>query len=81
VEWFRDEDGTRVGLNRPANPNKRPFAGNFYSATLGLNYTPMRNLVIRPEVRYDVQGAGFPAFDDGTKKNQFTSGLDVILAF
>lgn len=81
LEWFRDEDGTRVGLNRPANPNKRPFAGNFYSATLGLNYAPVRNVIIRPEVRYDAQGGGFPAFDDGAKKNQFTCGLDVIVVF
>jgi hypothetical protein len=41
----------------------------------------MRNVVIRPEVRYDAQGAGRPAFDDGAKKNQLTSGVDVIVAF
>ncbi len=81
VEWFRDEDGTRVGLNRPSNPNKRPFASNFVSTTFGLNYTPVRNLLIRPEVRYDAQGSGFPAFSDGRKKNQFTLGLDALLAF
>ena len=39
-EWFRDEDGTRVGLNRPSNPNNVPFVGNFYSVSAGLNWLP-----------------------------------------
>ena len=30
-EWFRDEDGTRVGLNRPSNLNNVPYMGDFYS--------------------------------------------------
>lgn len=81
LEWFRDEDGTRVGLNRPNNPNKRPFASHFFSGTIGLNYAPVRNVILRPEARYDVQGGGRPAFDDGAKKNQFTLGIDVIVAF
>ncbi|MGL4551851.1 MAG: outer membrane beta-barrel protein [Gemmataceae bacterium] len=80
-EWFRDEDGTRVGLNRVQNPNTRPFAGNFYSTTIGVNYTPVGNVIIRPELRYDTQGDGRPAFNDGTKKNQFMAGLDVIVVF
>ncbi|MBL9122010.1 MAG: outer membrane beta-barrel protein, partial [Planctomycetaceae bacterium] len=50
-EWFRDEDGTRVGLNRPANPNNPPFPGSFYSGSVGFNWTPQPNLTIRPEIR------------------------------
>ena len=52
-EWFRDEDGTRVGLNRPSNPNKPPFVGNFFSLTAGLNWTPSTNFTLRPEIRAD----------------------------
>lgn len=81
LEWFRDEGGTRVGLNRLGNPNKRPFDGNFVSVTTGLNYSPVRNLIIRPEVRYDVQDGGFPAFNDGRSTNMFTTGLSVLMAF
>jgi hypothetical protein len=80
-EWFRDDDGVRVGLNRPSNPNKPPFVGNFYSLTLGANWTPMPNLMIRPEVRYDwFDGTGVP-YDDGNKDSQFTLGMDAILRF
>lgn len=80
-EWFRDEEGTRVGLNRPSNPNKPPFPGSFYSATLGLNWSPLCNLMIRPEARWDwFDGQGRP-YNDGRRDSQFLLGLDVILLF
>ena len=44
-EWFRDEDGTRVGLNRASNPNNPPYAGDFYSLSLGLNWKPRTNFI------------------------------------
>ena len=80
-EWFRDEDGTRVGLNRPSNPNSPPFIGNFYSFSFGVNYAPTDNLIFRPELRADwFDGAPvFQPFEDGTDDNQFMLGLDVIL--
>lgn len=81
LEWFRDDDGTRVGLNRPANPNKPPLAGNYYAATLGLNWTPHPNLRLRPEVRWDWFDGGARPFDDGNRRNQFLAGLDVLLQF
>ena len=37
VEWFRDEDGTRVGLNRLTNTNDPPYGRNFYSFSAGVN--------------------------------------------
>ncbi|MEK6239354.1 MAG: porin, partial [Planctomycetales bacterium] len=75
-EWFRDEDGTRVGLNRARNPNVPPFAGDFYSVSLGLNWTPACNFTLRPEVRadwYDGDAGALP-FDDGTDDSQFLIG-------
>ena len=81
VEWFRDEEGTRVGLNRRGNPNKPPLPGNYVSLTAGPNYSPSPNLVIRPELRYDIyQGSARP-FDDGKKAQQFMLGIDVIVKF
>jgi hypothetical protein len=82
-EWFRDEDGTRVGLNRPSNPNKVPFVGNFYSVTAGLNWTPNDNLIVRPEIRYDwFDGDQVrQPYNDGTDSSQVLLGIDAILVF
>ena len=57
------------------------FAGDFYGATAGLKWTPCPNLTVRPEIRWDwYDGVGMP-FDDGTKDDQFTAGVDAILVF
>jgi hypothetical protein len=83
VEWFRDEEGTRVGLNRASNPNNPPFPGNFSSLSFGLNWSPTRNVTLRPEVRADWYGgnATRQPFDDGTKDTQLMIGLDAILLY
>jgi hypothetical protein len=82
-EWFRDEDGTQVGLkNRPANPNNPPLPGNYFSLTTGLNYTPRPNFVLRPEIRWDFTSDTLrPAFSDGRKNNQLLLGCDLIWLF
>jgi hypothetical protein len=81
MEWFRDDDGVRIGLNRPSNPNKPPFVGSLYSLSGGFNWTPGNALVIRPEVRWDwFEGAGLP-FEDGADDSQFVIGADAIWSF
>jgi hypothetical protein len=83
LEWFRDEDGTRVGLNRPSNPNDVPFVGNFYSLTAGVNWTPTDNLIVRPEIRadwFDGDQARQP-YNDGNDDSQLLLGVDAILVF
>jgi hypothetical protein len=82
-EWFRDDDGVRVTGLRPDNPvsaaNGGSFVGNFYEATLGLNWIPTNNLRVRPEVRWDwFDGVGLP-YDDATKDNQFLAAVDAVL--
>ncbi|NLX12112.1 MAG: porin [Phycisphaerales bacterium] len=80
-EWFRDDDGVRLGLSRPSNPNKGPYIGDMYSFSLGVNWTPYSNVIVRPEVRWDwFEGSGLP-FDDGTDDQQFLVGMDVIWRF
>ena len=80
-EWFRDEEGTRVGLNRPSNPNNPPFVGNFWSLSAGVNWTPTTNLIVRPELRWDgFDGTGLP-YADGAKDNQLLLAADVIWRF
>ena len=80
-EWFRDVDGTRVGLNRDRNLNNPPFAGDIYSLSLGANWAPRDYLIFRPELRADwYDGVSNPRpFDDGEQSNQFMLGFDVIL--
>ena len=95
LEWFRDNNGTRVqyGL-RDGSPEATGFAGNFWAMTWGLNYLVGNNLVIRPELRYDwfsqdlgnaAQGVGLPfgktAGGLGTQSDQFYGGCDIIWQF
>ena len=79
LEWFSDEDGVRVV---PGN------AGSYFEATVGLNYKPHANLVLRPELRWDWYDGdvAFPAlvnhpFNDGRSDSQFAGGFDMILTF
>lgn len=81
LEWFKDQDGVRLGLNRPTNPNKPPYIGDMYSLSTGLNWQSTRSLTIRPEVRYDwFTGSGNP-FNDNASKSQFVGGLDATWLF
>jgi hypothetical protein len=81
-EWFRDDDGARVlgdGFNRViANP------GDYYQATLGLNYKPHSNVTLRPEVRYDYFDGTIVnsrPFDRGNATSQWSGGFDMIFTF
>ena len=81
-EWFRDEEGTRVGLNRTRNPNNAPFVGDFYSLTFGMNWTPTTRLTVRPEIRADwYDGPGANPFQDGADDAQLMLGCDGIVRF
>jgi hypothetical protein len=81
MEWFRDDDGTRVSGVRPSNPNVGSFVGNFYQASAGLNWSPASNIVVRPEVRWEwFEGSGLP-YDGLTKDEQFTGAVDAIFVF
>jgi len=82
LEWFRDDNGTRVGLTLPTNPNRAPLPGNYYSATVGLNYSPMPNLIVRPEARWDLSSDTIiRPFNDRASQSQFMLGVDVIFKF
>lgn len=83
MEWFRDDDGARLsaapvrnggGGVAPAN-----LAGNYYNISLGLNWTPTSNIIVRPEIRWDwSDGTVAQPFDDGTKDSQMTAAFDAI---
>jgi hypothetical protein len=76
IEWFRDEDGVRVVAGN---------AGSYYEATLGLNYKPHANFLLRPELRWDwyegrVANDNHP-FNDGRSDSQLAAGFDAIFTF
>ena len=82
-EWFQDTDGTRVGLNRPSNPNHVPLPGNYYSLTVGPNWVPTGNFLMRPCFRWDFFSgrSGVLPFNDGVSTNQTMLGFDAIQKF
>lgn len=60
LEYFRDNNGYIVAAPlrneaQAGNPGfyADGFAGSFWELTLGLNWYPSRNWVVRPELRYD----------------------------
>jgi hypothetical protein len=60
--------------------------GPFQDVSLGLNYRPHPNVVLRPEVRWDwydglPNGAQQLPFDNYTRKDQFTFAIDLITTF
>jgi hypothetical protein len=89
VEWFRDQEGSRVaGVGNvnygwPAAPG---FAGTFSEVSLGLNWTPNPNVRIRPECRWDGYSGstnlqGQLPFGDGSRSSQFLFATDLIISF
>ncbi len=95
-EWFRDEEGFRVGSAVPSvfSPNSSGnavgpgFAGNFCETTMGPQWRPggSQNLLIRPNLRWDwyngkPDAAGDLPYSAGTRSQQFIWGTDVTLIY
>ena len=72
-EWLRNNGGYIADDNNV-------YQGNFYQATLGVNWNPCENLSIRPEVRYDWCGTSTP-FANGTRSDQVSAGLGMVMTF
>jgi hypothetical protein len=68
-EWWKDTDGERSG-----------FPSTYTSNAIGWthNFTP--EFQVRPEIGY-YRSWTVPAFDNGTKKNQFMCAFDATLRF
>lgn len=75
VEWLRAETFRTRAHNRNVFETRT-------GVTLGLNYTPKKNLMIRPEIRWDnATGRMSNDFNDRQNSYQFAGGVDVILKF
>lgn len=73
-EWFRDEQGVRVGYG----------SNSYFAITAGMNWSPLDWLMVRPEVRYDwaTNNDAYPDEDNGTfRSNQFLLSADAIITF
>jgi hypothetical protein len=82
VEWFRDQDNSRV-FDFPSE--RLVQGGNYTGVTGGVNWRAGSNMMVRSEVRGDWSdvvpiGAG-GVFDDFSGKEQFTWATDIILNF
>ena len=91
-EWIRDNDGSRVAgignvLSTDRGWNGLPgCAGAYNDLSLGLNWHPHANLVLRPEARWDwYNGSPNSAtelpYGNHTKHDQFTAACDLIVTF
>jgi hypothetical protein len=91
-EWVMDNDGSRVaGVGNIIGSGRAwqgapGFCGALSDLSLGLNYRPNMNWVIRPEIRWDWY-AGTPnvaaqlPFNDYKNTDQFTAAVDAIVTF
>jgi hypothetical protein len=76
-ELFNDDDGAVVAQVGP--PPAGPVPSNYSALTVGLNYKPNKNVVVRTEMRYDHTTA--PVFESFTTKDQFLWSTDLIVRF
>ena len=79
MEWFRDENGVRVGGLYSGQGARGGKSANFYEMTFGVNFTPTKWVKIRPEVRYDWAENTKP-FDDGSQSDQLLFGVDAVVS-
>ena len=70
AEWFHDDDGVRV-----VSPDFNGAAGDYYEVTLGLNYKPHANVVIRRSCGTGTAACGQRPFNNGQSNSQFAGGV------
>lgn len=91
-EWVRDNDGSRVvGVGNVLLTDRgwdgRPgCAGAYNDLSLGLNWRPKPNWVLRPEVRWDwYDGVPNPEgqlpYGNHTERQQFLVACDLVVTF
>jgi hypothetical protein len=68
-ETFDDFQGQRTG-----------FTGVYTETTAGLQWKPRKDVLIRPEIRFDNNSETTP-FDNGTRSRLLTGAIDVILRY
>ncbi len=79
-EWFYA--GKNSGLSNPAGAAV-PFGQHYQALTCGLNFRPKDHIIVKPEMRYDYTDSdqGFASFAKGTKRSQFSWGIQTIMTY
>jgi hypothetical protein len=91
-EWVQDNEGSRVaGIGNVLGTDRGwtgapGFTGALSDLSLGLNYRPSPNVVLRPEARWDwyagqPNSAGQLPFNTFNNSTQFTAAVDMIVTF
>ena len=84
VEWFRDQDNSRI---LPGAFSSQVSGGNYVNVTMGANYRHSDRWTFRPEARWDWSDTkstdlSVPgAFGDFSENDQFTLSLDAIFTY
>ncbi|MCY1343673.1 putative beta-barrel porin-2, OmpL-like [compost metagenome] len=84
AEWFHTTAPVHVVMANidPETGIPDPSWGNFYGFTTNLAWTPVPNVRLRPELRYDIHnGSGRDAFGDGEEDRQLVGSFDVTFFF
>jgi hypothetical protein len=68
-EFYNDDVGSRTG-----------HATKYSEHSIGITWWPDKIITVRPELRFD-HSYDTPAFNNGTRKNQFVFSTDFILHF
>jgi hypothetical protein len=68
-EIFNDKVGSRTG-----------FATLYSEHSIGITWWPNKIVTLRPEIRFD-HSYDTNAYDNGTRRNQFTASMDMIVHF
>lgn len=95
-EWFRDEEGFRVGGFLPTNapsptrglsPARSGYAGSFYQVSVGPKWQINPNMFMRTTGRVDWydgennNAGGLKPFDNGEKNSQFIWTTDFVVLY
>lgn len=84
ADYFADKDGARTSGSPVFAPYPANDGQDLTSLTATLNYRPIKNLQIRPEVRWDhsdLTGGAYRYDSTSNRKNQVTSMLGVAYLF
>jgi hypothetical protein len=77
LEWFHDGNGSRITQFLSPLPS-----GDYYDISVGANWTPNENVILRPELRWDWTGnSNLRPFGDFTRSSQMLLDCDLILRF